>query len=190
MHVNPVRVESEEKVINSHHCERLKLQFRDHSRFSLQRAQHVIAIEAGFRDWTSLVNASEIEQRFALVMVQEPFLNHNGLRLRDTDRRIPSEERKRTLAEQRSNLRSCVDEVGWTVKWLETNIARIKTINWVSSSYNLKHIAEKNHPSGYLSNGVMIAAAIASGYSYKRYEDSLSAFFNMSQRSINALRSE
>jgi hypothetical protein len=66
--------------------------------------------------------------------------------------------------------------------WLETvNIKKIKGIN--TSSYYIKHIVEEVI-GGYVSNGILIAAAIHYGFKYKLYDKNPNVNFNMSKRSI------
>ena len=141
---------------------------------SLQRAQHVVAVEA------------ELERSVAVVMAEEPLLNDFGIGLYDGHRRKPREERQRIFAKDRRDLRSNLDDVEWTVDWLAANIAPIKTINRRRSSYGLKHIAEKQSPRGYITNGAFIAAAMIAGYAYTIPLGSANVHFGMSERSIKA----
>lgn len=153
---------------------------------SLQRAQHVVAVEAGFPNWKGLLDAAELERSVAVVMAEEPLLNDFGIGLYDGHRRKPREERQRIFAKDRRDLRSNLDDVEWTVDWLAANIAPIKTINRRRSSYGLKHIAEKQSPRGYITNGAFIAAAMIAGYAYTIPLGSANVHFGMSERSIKA----
>lgn len=74
-----------------------------------------------------------------------------------------------------------------------SRVRRIKTINPYSNSYWLKHIAENHacaYPDGrrlgrgYISNGVLIAAAVHAGFKIRERYDSLNVTFNMSKPSL------
>jgi hypothetical protein len=71
-------------------------------------------------------------------------------------------------------------------KWLE-DIKKIKSINKNKSSYTIKHIIEKEFGE-YVSNGIVIAAAIHCGFKYEIYKGSPTSFFNMSNKSLNDKR--
>jgi hypothetical protein len=68
-------------------------------------------------------------------------------------------------------------------EWL-ASIKRSKTINRERNSYGLKHMAEQEIGE-YVSNGVLIAAAIHSGFAYRLDGDSPYMMFGMSERSLN-----
>ncbi len=104
-------------------------------------------------------------------------------------------EREREFEEEREALRRSVDDIVWTVQWLERNIQPIKSVNMKHSSYRLKHIAEVTSPNHYLYNGVFILAALALGYPAKipkpnEYGIYLkpNVHFGMSERSIEKAR--
>lgn len=72
-------------------------------------------------------------------------------------------------------------------------VKRIKTINPYSNSYWLKHIAENyacTYPDGrtlgrgYVSNGVLIAAAVHAGFNIRDRYGSVNVTFNMSKPSL------
>ena len=83
-------------------------------------------------------------------------------------------------------------------------IPSTKTVRSGTGSYRLKHIAENyaaSYPSGnalgpfYVSNGVLIAAAIHAGYHYKTHindsgYENVNVLFNMSKRAIDDLDCE
>ena len=58
-----------------------------------------------------------------------------------------------------------------------------------STSYGIKHTAEKYYGT-YISNGELIAAAIAAGFRFEAFPDSPNVFFNMSRGKLNALHQE
>ncbi len=62
-------------------------------------------------------------------------------------------------------------------RWL-SRFGKIKAINKRGSSYGLNHVAE--HETGYITNGVFIAAAIAEGFTVERAEGGPNAWFNIS----------
>jgi hypothetical protein len=55
--------------------------------------------------------------------------------------------------------------------------AKMKTLNQRGTSYRLKHVAEEDI--GYITNGVLIAAAIAEGFRVERQEESPNALLNI-----------
>lgn len=167
--------------------ERVSAVLRDDGNVTLQKVQHVVAVEAGFPSWKDLLDAKDVEHRLAIAMNEEPLLNDFGIGPYSGNRRKPREERLRILAEDRKKLRNSLDDVAWTVQWLESNIKPIKTINRRRSSYVLKHIAEKHSPKGYLTNGAFVAAAMIAGYPYKISADSPNPQFGMSEKSIKRL---
>jgi len=65
--------------------------------------------------------------------------------------------------------------------WLQRQL-RTKNVNKsAGSSYGLKHVAEKEI--GYVTNGIFIAAAIATGFTIQRANDGPNAWLNISKRS-------
>jgi hypothetical protein len=150
----------------------------------LQNVQHVVAVEAGFTQWTQLIEASEDERQLVVAMTQEPQLNAFGIGIYSDHWRKPRAERLSILEADRKSLRGNLEDVTWTAQWLRTNIAPTKTINRRHSSYGLKHMAEKHSPRRYLSNGAFIAAALIAGYRYRVSPESPNPAFGMSERSI------
>ena len=66
--------------------------------------------------------------------------------------------------------------------WLDAQ-ARTKNPNQrIGSSYTLKHMAEKEVETGYLPNGIFIAAAIARGFKIRRPDDGPNVWINISNR--------
>ena len=131
--------------------------------------------------------ASDIRRRLDALMAEHPTLSHSGIGHGSGEWRSDKspEWRDRILQAEREMFRESIDDVIWTVDWLRSNVEPIKTINRRHSSYGLKHLAEKFSPNGYLSNGVLIAAAMIVGYPFK--VDPPNVMFGMSQRSIKEL---
>lgn len=67
-------------------------------------------------------------------------------------------------------------------EWLK-NIEKINSFNHSSTSYGIKHIAERAIKT-YISNETIIAAAVYSGFNIKLIEDSPNVLFNMSKKSL------
>lgn len=152
---------------------------------SVQRAQHIIAKEGGFCSWQELLTADDDKAQLAAVIHFHPLLCDHGMGTMD-HWRLSLSEQKQNLARDRRQLRKSVDEVVKTRSWLRSNVAKIKTINRQAHSYRLKHLAEMEI--GYITNGVLIAAAILEEYrEHIRYGDP-NVEFAMSERSLKAIR--
>jgi hypothetical protein len=149
----------------------------------LQKTQHEVAVDAGFRSWDDLLAAPESERELVILMDREPTLNMFGFGLGDFAK--TREEREKNMIEWRSELRAG-GRVEQLRTWIVDNIDSRKTINQWAGSYGLKHLAEEEI--GYVANGEFIAAAILEGYPYRRDGYGPNATFGMSERSINALR--
>jgi hypothetical protein len=171
-------------------CRRARAVFTDYrdkpdtaiaSKFTLMRAQHVVAVEHEFVKWQDLAHAPATDLRLAITMVKIPELNACGVGLYPHHARLPVPERDKLLADERTELRRCGDRVAATVEWLQKHIRPIRTINLNHTSYGLKHIAEREI--GYIPNGVFVAAAIVAGYRYRRIDEPNVAF-GMSEHSI------
>lgn len=152
---------------------------------ALQRVQHDVAVEAGYRSWDDLLHADDIDRQLAVVMTMEPSLNFNGFGPGSFAKSI--EERKRNFADWRAELRRRAQHVDEVRLWLLANVVPRATRNPDAYSYRLKHLAEEGL-GGYVANGEVIAAAIIAGYAYKPDgNDSPNATFAMSSKSINSL---
>lgn len=147
--------------------------------FSLQKAQHIVAVEAGFKTWGALRAASDVALGLAVAMDKVPLLRTFGVGI--SGRSTP--ERRQKFLGDREALRSELEDISWTMQWLRENVRPIKTINMRHSSYGWKHVAERYAPHGYLTNGVLIASAMMCGYPYRIMADSVNAYFGMSERS-------
>lgn len=153
---------------------------------SLQQVQHQVAVTAGYRSWSDLLNASEPDLQLALIMDREPHLNLNGFGPGSSPGTL--EERRARAAAWRLELRARAEHVEEVGEWLRHNIVPRKTLNDDAHSYGLKHVAERAMGK-YVSNGELIAAAIIAGYPYGRPRfGSPNTVFGMSSRSIKAAR--
>lgn len=155
----------------------------------LQRAQHIIAAESGFSSWGEMRKSRNASVGLAAAMIEFPTLTPEGIRLANPQRFKSRNERRAALVERRKELRQSVDDVEWAVDWLKKFIDPIGSKNRSTSSYGLKHIAESQSPNRYLSNGVMIAAAVIAGFEAFPEAESLNLWFNMSECSIARLSS-
>ncbi|MEU6397176.1 hypothetical protein ABZ867_09320 [Streptomyces cinnamoneus] len=97
--------------------------------------------------------------------------------------RLTAEQRRAELVAERKNLRNEEGLVMETALWLHDNITPIKTPT--AGSYGVKHLIEQATGT-YVTNGVLIAAALVVGYPY-RY-DQPNVRFGMSRRDLNRLR--
>ncbi|WP_125778368.1 hypothetical protein [Antribacter gilvus] len=157
------------------------------AKHTLQQIQHRLAREAGFSSWSELLSADDSERRLAVVMLQEPLLNSNGMGAGPYPG-TPQERRER-FELWRTELRSSAENVARVRAWLEQNIERRKTINADAGSYGLKHFAEKVL-GGYVSNGELIAAAIIAEFPYRHHGGlSPNVSFGMTSGSVKAARS-
>jgi len=149
---------------------------------ALQRTQHEVAVNAGFRSWGDMLACREDERDLAALMVREPTLNWAGFGPGDFAK--SRAEREAQFTQWRVELRESADHVAQLRAWLVSNADPRKTVNSRAYSYKLKHLAEEELGS-YVSNGEIIAAAILAGYSYR--EVGLNANFGISQHSMRAL---
>ena len=166
---------------------------RGSEHLSLQQVQHVLAQEAGFTNWSSLLSADDFDRRLALLLRQWPQLTSAGMDgtkgAAVSDREwlaLTPEERASKYANARASLRSETAAIRWVHDWLIENVAPTKNLNQMRTSYGLKHLAE--HLRGeYLTNGAFIAGALLAGFtSDVTTPDQLArnVHFNMSQRDI------
>lgn len=157
-----------------------------HAERGLQQVQHQVAVDAGYRSWSALLDADRPDQDLALVMDREPQLNEFGFGPGSFAQTM--QERREQFAQWRTELRAGSEHVDQLRGWLLQNIEPRQTINTEAHSYHLKHLAEEDL-GDYVANGELIAAAIIAGYSYRRGGgDSPNASFGMSMRSLTALR--
>lgn len=112
-----------------------------------------------------------------------PDLVDHGIGLFNNGRDIPIAERANAFEADRKELLNRVEVFGLLTDWL-MQFEKRKTINTSINSYSLKHQAEKAIGQ-YVSNGVLIAAAICAGFDFKRSSStSPNACFNISKPSL------
>lgn len=108
---------------------------------------------------------------FKKVIENEPSLTSDGvnsLYFIKTSKKIPLEEAKEQLSQQRETFLSQFDEFELCCAWL-AKFKKVKTPQY--SSYYLKHVVEKLGGK-YVSNGALIAAALHLGIPTKFFSDS------------------
>lgn len=163
-----------------------------------------LAQRAGPVDTRSLYRAAA-RVAIGAVMQREPSLTSWGYRIgrpqRGDDGRYETDAQRQTRFEAARNemlTDGCVEEFLRALVLVQL-LAPIKSINRHAGSYGLKHRAEKLpsfYPDGsrlgpnYVSNGMLMAAALHAGYRYKTYVDdlgytSINVAFNMSQTAID-----
>lgn len=116
------------------------------------------------------------------ILEREETLNYGGFGLIILPEKLSVENYNNKLNELRVELLNSSEICTKVCDWLK-DIAKIKTINKNYSSYNLKHIIEKR--TGYVSNGVLICAAIFLGFKF--VVEGPNAYFNMSNKSLKQL---
>ena len=173
-------------------------------------AQSIETNDAAFNQALSLLSGQSIDGRtlsrsLARVAVRraqavEPSLTERGF---DSAMPTTSDERRMSFAERRQAFEArraetlkhwAMDQFELALLYLDMQERR-RTINRDYTSYNLKHRAEDlsrnqklhTHLGNYVSNGMLIAAAITRGFEYKQVSyDSLNAYFNISSKTIHA----
>jgi len=151
---------------------------------TLQRVQHQVAVEAGYRSWQGLLEANEADRQLAAVMTREPLLTRNGMGYGNYHRTLA--EQRKAFDEWRTELRTMADDVAEVTAWLLTNIEPLRTVNRRTTSYGHKHTVERAI-GRYVANGELIAAGIIAGYPYAREAGgSPNVYFGMSARSLRA----
>lgn len=167
----------------------------DDGNLSLQRTQHVVAQDAGFRNWSALLAADDFERRLALLMHAWPQLTSVGmdgkqgtaLGLRGYLALSP-EDRATKYAELREYLRGELDAIQWVHDWLLESVTPLKGLNRARSSYGLKHLVEDLRGE-YLTNGALIAGALMAGFVCNvtgPQQLERNVCFNMSERDLKA----
>ncbi len=110
------------------------------------------------------------------ILAQEPDLNSFGFGLTRSAYPSPAEYQRR-LAESRDEMILDYDRFERVCNWLRQNGRSRKTINTQMGSYGWKHHVERDI-GVYVTNGIFIAAAIHSGFRYKKHAPN--AYFNLS----------
>jgi hypothetical protein len=163
---------------------RIERYLGDSTSHGLTKCQYVVACEHGFSSWQALIHADDAERRLAITMEREPVLNDNGLGISDVYLGSPRDVRLAVLQRDRLILRSKLDDVKRTLKWLRLNLPPLKTARRPVSSYFLKHVAEEDI--GYITNGVFIAAGLIAGYPHRFYGEP-NLYFGISIRALRAI---
>ncbi len=132
-------------------------------------------------------HTASVLDRLLEVMRQHPYLTDFGIGIYLNGRDLSPADRLTQIEKNHEDLIKSLTSIEWCVDWLSTNVEHIRSINTKRSSYGLKHIAEKFHPQGYITNGVFIAAAFIVGYRYDVIRGGPNVRFGMSERSIKAL---
>lgn len=209
------------EIKSSHRCEAIArgLGFKTYASLLYSvRSPRTAELRAGdFRDYllehgfdVSEVDFYRVLARSALRMVAAamPELNSSGYgygspRRRADGRSETWDEEQARFRDYRADLLDSTDEFLRAYSFLE-NIPKTQTIRPKTSSYWIKHIAEKylcQYPDGsslgpdYVSNGAVIAAALHLGFRWRNYPDgwgypSLNVGFNMSQRALNTMHQQ
>jgi hypothetical protein len=126
-------------------------------------------------------------ERLRRVMQAEPMLGRHGMLGHDLDFDEQDADRARLLSDQGLKEFECA------LSFVE-RLAKTKTFRMRGTSYGLKHCAERFCRAGpyrgredeaYISNGALIAAALASGFKIKRScSYSPNVHINVSLRSL------
>ncbi|MFG1316168.1 hypothetical protein [Xanthobacter autotrophicus] len=120
-------------------------------------------------------------------MALEPLLTQFGYNVYRGRSKTPEERRAEFMADRASMLGDhAADEFIQACRFL-SQFSKRKTINRKSSSYGLKHQAERfgdsRHSRGYVANGMLIAAALTLGFKVQQIDpDSPNAWFNISSK--------
>jgi hypothetical protein len=111
------------------------------------------------------------------------------------DGKITPAERRAAFDTRREATLSDYNMDEFELAWIYLSMqGRRKTINFDFGSYGLKHRAENlsrkygmhEHLGNYVSNGMFIIAALASGFEAKQIDYDLNACFNISSKTIRA----
>lgn len=119
------------------------------------------------------------------VMKQVPALTDFGLGISWHHRRKSAEEQQAIFDRERADLMN-TQSFEATCEWISQHLEKQKSLYRGNSSYGIKHIVEKQ--TGYITNGVFIAAMIALGYAWR--PDGPNAFFNVTARSVNRAKED
>ena len=110
-----------------------------------------------------------------------PTLTAYGVGIFEHGRGLSMQEAQKEVAKKKDILLSDTADFEKICTWLEA-IQKTPTINLNYTSYDLKHIAERQV--GYATNGTFIAAAIYSGFAFETAVGSPNVAFGMSEKSL------
>lgn len=79
------------------------------------------------------------------------------------------------------------DEQQQLLRWCQS-LKRIEAINQNEDSYTIKHDFERSEGGFYIHNGAMKGAMMRAGFEYQHSFGADNMKFNVSQKSINAIR--
>ncbi|MEM8608952.1 MAG: hypothetical protein AAGF92_17740 [Myxococcota bacterium] len=96
----------------------------------------------------------------------------------------------RELAQLRRETMKRPERVLWAAAWIDRWLEPVDLGGErpLMSSYGLKHLAELEHPGGYVGNGELILGALALGWPVERIEDGPNAWIGVSVRSVKAVQ--
>lgn len=137
-------------------------------------------MEEAIEERMKLAKAKPNEAALTKIMAKHPELHLYGYQPPNPDK--TPEQQQAEFDEYRAKLLNSVQLFEKCCHWVEANLRPIKSLNWDTSSYYLKHIAERS-VGEYVPSGVLIAAMFHVGFGYA--ENRGHAVFNVSQRSIN-----
>lgn len=174
---------------------RFKKIFHSKENPTLMNFHHVIAREACFENWNTLIKASSSQLSIAKVLYENPTLNFNGIQFDFSEMIKKSKmEKIKFINEQRKRLLNNADFIMQLSQFLQDNIERTATIRSYFSSYNIKHIIERSLSKygfyeDYVSNGELITAAILAGFKFSQnsQHSGFNVYFNMSQKSLKRM---
>jgi hypothetical protein len=124
---------------------------------------------------------SDIIDQIKKALVKYPTLSIDGFAVGPKKPLPPEKKLCQIELNQQCFLRSS-DQVSYVVSWL-SNIEKTQNINSKCGSYALKHLAGKNFPGGYISNGAFILGSVIAGFKVK--QKGPNGFFNMPTHSFS-----
>ena len=117
----------------------------------------------------------------AQILANTPDLNAEGIGLSNIHGRLASADRAALVRQNQESLLNDLESCNRAYRWLRSR-EKLKSINKKHSSYELKHMTEKEV--GYVTNGAFIAAAIYLGFTFEANGDSPNVWLNISEKSL------
>jgi len=136
-----------------------------------------------------MLTLHSVKDMLATVMQDEPELTIFGIGVHHSFKKN-NYDYLLEMQKSRVQLLECVEQVHWTVEYLNSHVTKINNVNKEFTSYTVKHVLEKRHPAKYLSNGVLIAAAMVAGYPVKKIKNSPNVHIGFSSKDIKRLNKE
>lgn len=144
-------------------------------------AEQAVATDHDFKDWAELKRQKPAVLRLAIVMAQIPELSDYAYVGHFPS--VPHETREETLQRLRQQLRASAKQVDEAAAWLKKHVAADSETNLDANTfYGMKHALED--AVGYLTNGVLVAAALVAGYRYEIGEDTGRVYFAISDSTV------